>query len=238
MTAPDPTSPQSALDASRSTRRARAFGLAALAAGLLISLSGCNLVAPIGGVMENIKRDTPVEVLAEYEGLSGKSFAVVVLADRVIQAEYPEVVARLTIEIAERLKKETTATAYVPGKRMLQYQFDNPRWISMSAGDLGKALGVERLVYVELLDYRLNDPGNAYLWKGVARANVSVAEIDGSAPDDLRLRKPLAVRYPDDDGYGQQDMQRVLVNTELSRRMIDRVSWLFYKHEEKYDSKY
>lgn len=238
MTAPDPTPPQSVLNAPRPTHSARRVGLVALAAGLLISLSGCNLVAPIGGVMENIKRDTPVEVLAEYEGLSGKSFAVVVLADRVIQAEYPEVVARLTIEIAERLKKETTASAYVPGKRMLQYQFDNPRWVSLSPGELGKSLGVQRVVYVELLDYRLNDPGNAYLWKGIARATVGVAEVDGAAPDDLILRKPLSVRFPDDDGYGQQDMQRVFVNTELSRRMIDRVSWLFYKHEEKYDSKY
>ncbi len=238
MTAPDPTSRPPAPDVQPSDRRAGLASFAVLAAGLMLSLSGCNLVAPIGGVMENIKRDTPVEVLAEYEGLSGKSFAVVVLADRVIQSEYPEVVARLTIEIAERLKKETTATAYVPGKRMLQYQFDNPRWVSLSPGELGKALGVQRVVYVELLDYRLNDPGNAYLWKGIARATVGVSEVDGASPDDLVLRKPLSVRYPDDDGYGQQDMQRVLVNTELSRRMIDRVSWLFYKHEEKYDSKY
>lgn len=238
MTAPDPTSQPPVRNTRRRIRRATIPALAAIATGLLISLSGCNLVAPIGGVMENIKRDTPVEVLAEYEGLSGKSFAVVVLADRVIQSEYPEVVARLTIEIAERLKKETTATAYVPGKRMLQYQFDNPRWVSLSPGELGKALGVQRVVYVELLDYRLNDPGNAYLWKGIARATVGVSEVDGASPDDLVLRKPLSVRYPDDDGYGQQDMQRVLVNTELSRRMIDRVSWLFYKHEEKYDSKY
>lgn len=238
MTAPDPMSRPHAPDVQPSARRAGLASFALLAAGLMFSLSGCNLVAPIGGVMENIKRDTPVEVLAEYEGLAGKSFAVVVLADRVIQAEYPEVVARLTIEIAERLKKETTASAYVPGKRMLQYQFDNPRWVSLSAGELGKALGVQRVVYVELLDYRLNDPGNAYLWKGIARATVGVAEVDGAAPDDLVLRKPLSVRFPDDDGYGQQDMQRVFVNTELSRRMIDRVSWLFYKHEEKYDSKY
>lgn len=238
MTAPDPTSQSHARSFRRPIRRATFPTLAAISAGLLISLSGCNIVAPIGGIMENIKRDTPVEVLAEYEGLSGKSFAVVVLADRVIQSEYPEVVARLTIEIAERLKKETTATAYVPGKRMLQYQFDNPRWVSLSPGELGKALGVQRVVYVELLDYRLNDPGNAYLWKGIARATVGVSEVDGASPDDLVLRKPLNVRYPDDDGYGQQDMQRVLVNTELSRRMIDRVSWLFYKHEEKYDSKY
>lgn len=202
--------------------------------------SGCAVGVLIGGMAENARRDSNKDVEAEYLGLEGKSFAVIVNADRVIQSEYPAVVARVCMEVSERLAKQTNASGYIPGQRLLQYQFDHPRWTMMSPSELGKALGVQRLVYVDLTDYRLTDPGNSYIWKGIARANVGVAEIDGQLPDDLVSRKPIMVKFPDKDGYGRDDegMSAGLVNSALSKRLIDRVSWLFYKHEEKYYPEY
>lgn len=205
---------------------------------LCLSLAGCNIVAPIGGMLESARRQGTTDFDAEYAGLDGKTFAVVVVADRVIQAEHPAVIARFSTELAERLKKETQAKGYIPGQRMLQFQFDNPRWVAWGPGELGKKLGVDRLVYLELLEYRLVDPGNKYTWKGVCRASLSVAEIDGSSPDDYAYRKSLVVRYPDSDGYGPGEMKVELVNTVLTNRMIDRASWLLYKHTEKNDLKY
>jgi len=41
------------------------------------------------------------------------------------------------------------------------------------------------------------------------------------------------VKFPDKDGFTPQDMAEELVTTALSNRLIDRVSWLFYTHEEK-----
>ncbi len=205
--------------------------LAALAS--LAILGGCNFLAPIGGMMENARREGSTEIEAEYTGLDNKSFAVVVSADRVIQAEYPAVIARLTTEISERVAKETRATKYVPGKRMLNFQFENPRWSTWTPTELAKKLGVERIIFVDLDEYRLKDPGNRYIWKGLASASVRVSETDGRMGDDFVYRKTLLVRFPDKDGFTPQDMAEDLVTTALSNRLIDRVSWLFYTHEEK-----
>ncbi len=204
----------------------------ALACVMLLA-GGCNIFAPIGGMMENARREGSTEIEAEYTGLDEKSFAVVVSADRAIQAEHPAVLARLTTEISERIAKNTKAAKYVPGTRVLNFQFENPRWSTWTPSELAKKLGVERIVFVDVDEYRLKDPGNRYIWKGVAAASVRVSEADGRMGDDFAFRKTMQVTFPDKDGFTPQDMPEELVNTALSNRVIDRVSWLFYKHEEK-----
>jgi len=217
--------------ASFSARGGRWLLATALANVLLVG--GCNILAPIGGMMENARREGSTEIEAEYTGLDDKSFAVIVSADRAIQAEYPAVLARLTTEISERVSKQTKASKYVPGARILNFQFENPRWSTWTPSELAKKLGVERIIFVDVDEYRLKDPGNRYIWKGVASASVRVSETDGRMGDDFVFRKTLLVKFPDKDGFTPQDMAEELVTTALSNRLIDRVSWLFYTHEEK-----
>ncbi|CAN5767036.1 hypothetical protein BH11PLA1_BH11PLA1_04150 [soil metagenome] len=213
-----------------------AAGALALSAALL---PACNLLAPFGAIAENIHHESSTTYEPEYSGLKGKTFAVIVTADRATQAEYPAVVARFATLIAKRIKEyESGTTGFIPGERVLQYQFDHPRWVSMTYEDLGKTLGVDRLIIVEMLEYRLVDPGNKYLWKGLSRCNVGVVEVDSALPDDMAFRKAVTVNFPDTDGYSPADMSGDAVNTVLSNRMIDRVSWLFYTHDEANKIKY
>jgi hypothetical protein len=209
-----------------------------LALGLLASvpagLGGCFAGELAGGMIESYRRSSTKTVPAEYTGLSGKSYAVVVSADRMIQADHPEVVARLTVDIAERLKDRVGATGYVPGQSVLAWQFNQPRWVTMTHEQVAKSLGVERLIVVELTEYRLNDPGNEYVWQGVAAGTVAVVEVDGDYPEEFAFQKALRLRFPDKDGFGPADLPRAAVNTELTRRFVDRATWLFFDHEEKY----
>lgn len=201
--------------------------------------AGCTTVgALVGGMAESARRSGTSEVDAEYKGLAGKSFAVIVAADRIIQADFPDAVARLSTAIADRLRQNAGASGFVPGEQVLQWQYNNPRWSAMPVAQLAQELQVERLVYVDLIEYRLNDPGNAYLWSGLATANVGVIEADSSIPDDFAYQAQLTVRFPDEEGMGPAELPLAAVNTELARRMTDRVSWLFYKHEEPNELEY
>lgn len=198
-----------------------------------VAAPGCAIGELAGAMAESSRRQGSTTIEAEYSGLTGKSFAVVVMADRVIQADHAAVVARLTRDIADRLAKFAGGSAFVPGEDVLRYTFNYPRWSTMPPSELARALGVERLVVVELTEYRLNDPGNQYLWQGVAAGSVSVYEAESVVPDEQAYHKALQVKFPDRGGYGPADLPRAAVNTELSRRFIDRASWLFYRHDEK-----
>jgi hypothetical protein len=214
--------------------------------GLILSLtilSGCAIGMIVGGMADSAKRAGSHMVYAEYEGLNGKSFAVVVAVDRVIEGESPGLSSRLTGRIntmiaAAHSKMPEGATAAPRVDRLLKTLYNNPSWVAMSRGDVADMLGVDRLIVVDVAAYRLHDPGNSYIWSGVAAGTVSVYEADGPLPDDAAFEKAISVSFPDGTGYMVTDLPFDAVNTELSNRFANRVAWLFFDHEEPNEIKY
>jgi hypothetical protein len=214
--------------------RAIALVFLSIAIGML---QGCAGLGFIGAMSESYKRSSKRWVEAEYTGLEEKSWAVAVSASRGIQGEFPDVVPWMTHKSAERLVANQAiigASSYVPADKVLRYQYENPRWVAMPKGELARALGVQRLIFVELVEYRLSEPGNQYLWAGLATGTVNVYEADGPAPDEIAFQKPIRVGFPDKLGFGPGDIHASVVATALGTRFLDRVTWLFYRHEEPY----
>lgn len=214
-----------------SARVARLLLLAALAA----PLQACQIA---GVIADTYQRTGSSEVYAEYEGLDGKSFAVFIAADRVIQAQAPRLVPRLTTAITAQLVANTGATGYVPAPLVLDYQYSNPSWPARTYSKLGEDLGVDRIIFIDLYEHRLNERGNSYLWQGVIAGNLGVSEIDGAFPDDFAYTKGVSVRFPDDEGYGPDDYTAQQITAVLERRFTNRCAWLFYDHEEDNDIEY
>ncbi|RMH12144.1 MAG: hypothetical protein D6695_07550 [Planctomycetota bacterium] len=222
--------------------------LARLATLLIISqtlsvLPGCALGTLIGGMAASARRHGSHTVYAEYEGLKGKSFAVVVAADRVIDAEH----AGLTTRLMERINNSIArAHAQMPDgavaaprvDRLLKVLYNNPQWTALPRKDVADMLGVDRLIVVDLAVYRLHEPGNAHLWNGVAAGSVSVIEADSPVPDEAVFERAITVSFPDGTGYSVNDIPYEAVNTELSNRFANRVAWLFFDHEEPNEIKY
>ncbi len=237
-----PTNPP--LDRSRIPPPRRRVPMAAIALTLMVGaaalpLAGCEA---IGFMAESYKRGSTREVKGEYRGLEGKSFAVVVTADRMIEADHPGIIDRLTAKITERLSTPTnvpTPSGFVPPTQVLRYLYDNPSWPARPLSELGQGLGnVQRLVYVELNEYRLHDPGNPYEWDGVASATMSVLELDGATPDDFAFEKPITVKFPGKKGVDSSQLSSGAVTSALSLRLVDRLTWLFYDHREPYYPEY
>lgn len=207
--------------------------LALTAMALSISqLSGCIVGAAIGGMAESYKRTGSTEIEAEYEGLTGKSFAVVVSAERVIEGNNPGISARINQRVNDRIIQNAGAAFAIPSADLLTVLYNTPQWPAMTRGEVAEMLGVERLVVVELVEYRLNEPGNKYIWDGSASCVVSVYESDSPFPDDPVFEKAIRVSFPDTSGLMRTEIPEAAVNTELANRITNRVSWLFYTHEE------
>lgn len=218
----------------RQTLRGRLTGvlLAISAAGMM---QGCIVGAAIGGMAESARRTGTTKVPADYVGLRGKSYAVVVAVDRLTQAQHPGLVARITTGVNDRLalpENGVGASAFIPSVDLLNVLYETPQWPAMPPGEVAAMLGVDRLIMVELYDYQLHEPGNRYVWDGVASGNVTVYETDSGIPDDPVYEKAIRVTFPDGTGFMAADIPESGVTSELSRRFINRVAWLFYDHEE------
>lgn len=198
----------------------------------LTQMSGCIVGAAIGGMAESYHRTGSSEIEAEYEGLIGKSFAVVVSADRVIEGNNPGISARINQRVNDRIIQNAGAAFAIPSADLLTVLYNTPQWPAMTRGEVAEMLGVERLIVVELVEYRLNEPGNKYIWDGSASCVVSVYESDSPFPDDPVFEKAIRVSFPDTSGLMRTEIPEAAVNTELANRITNRVSWLFYTHEE------
>jgi hypothetical protein len=195
------------------------------------TLAGCAIAGVAAVAGKAISETGTRKVQAEYTGLAGKSFAVVVAADRTIQADTPGLVEFLTIKITQRLHDHAAAAAFVPPADVLEYLFRNPAWTAKPLDELARDLGVERLVYIDMYEYRLHEPGNAYEWDGVAAGRVAVVETE-SPLGTYAFDRLVRVRFPGKAGFDRESLSRQVVNTGLAQRFIDRASWLFYTHEE------
>lgn len=209
--------------------------VAAIAAAAALGGGGCEF---IGFMAASAEREGSHEVKAKYTGLQGKTFAVVVSADRSIQADHPDLVITITREISRRLAESAGASGIYPADEVLAYQFRYPNWVTKTPEELAKEFGVDRLISVDLAEYNLTDPGNPYIWAGVAIGTVSVTETDGPTPSMFSFREAVRVGFPDDTGVSPLEMPRDTVKLELTRRFVQRSAWLFFDHEEKNIIKY
>jgi len=202
----------------------------------ILPLGGCF----IGGMVENARRDGTIkrDVEAEYDGLKGKSVAVVVSCDRTILADFPTITNEITTRMHNRLNTAGAAGSHSDTDQLLAYLYNRPGWQTRPLGELAKELKVQRLIFVDLQDFRLREPGNTWLWEGVAAGSVSVVEADGPAPDDFAFSRTIRVTFPDDQGQGPAQLSGQVVASELLRRFCERSTWLFFKHEEEYYIKY
>jgi len=205
------------------------------AVGTMGVLQGCIIGTAIGGMAESARRTGSTEFPADYSGLQGKSYAVVVAVDRLTQAQHPGLVARLTSGVNDRLahpENGVGASAFIPSVDLLNVLYQTPQWPAMPPGEVAEMLGVERLIMVELFDYQLHEAGNRYVWNGVAAGAVTLYESDSGIPDDPVYERSIRVTFPDGTGFMAADIPQSGVTSELSRRFINRVAWLFYVHEE------
>ncbi|MFG0283923.1 MAG: hypothetical protein ACF8R7_05830 [Phycisphaerales bacterium JB039] len=202
---------------------------------VLAGAGGCALFGAAGVIAQEARRNQTIVVQPLFDGLEGKSFAVVVEAPQTLEMTYPETVPRVTIAVAERLREHSGATAYVPGDVSLAVVRNRPGLLMRSYTDVAEALdGVERLVWIRLDEFRLHDAGNRYLWNGVASGSVMVIDAESMLDDDIIFEKAIRVTYPDISGVSRDDQNEAEVGFELLRRFINRASWPFYAHEERH----
>lgn len=207
-------------------------------ATVTFALGGCAVGYLIGGMASSAERTGSTTFEPEYTGLEGKTYAVVAWADRSTQSQYPALVPNLIQRVDLRLAEEANASGHVPGDEVTQYLANHPQWVAWPRSRLADELDVDRIVLVEINEFRTNEHGNEYLWDGLGWATVSVVERGSSGSDAEAFRKEIRVRFPDARGYGPSEISRDGVASTLLKRIIDRAAWLFYTHDEPNAIKY
>jgi hypothetical protein len=215
------------------TLRRACLPIAAVA--LLASAGGCGMFGIASKVGEAIESEKKVEVLAKYKGLENKTVAVIVNADRGTLYEYPTVVPQVAGNIATAIKQHVSGAQVLDWRESLAWCYRTPSWTTLPLGQIVEDLGVERVVYVDLYEFRLNPPGNRWIWEGVAAANVSILEKGSLDPDTAAEEFSVVVKFPDMKDLSRESAREADIQLGLIARFMQTATKLFYDHiEDKY----
>ncbi len=216
----------------------RVTGLISLAIAVCL-LGGCAIAHLAGAMGQNFEYQKQIEVLPKYEELQGRNCAVVVDADMVTLHEYPTLVSKVTSGVTLRLARDVPEVRMLSPDDIVAWQWRTPQWNAMAFGDLAASLGVDRIVFIDIYEYRLNPPGNRWLWEGTCAANVSVIERDGFDPDSFADTFSITSNFPTISGVDRSGATPGQIEMGLLSDFIKRTAWLFYTHlEPKYPDKY
>ncbi|MHC4414768.1 MAG: hypothetical protein ACYS0G_05745 [Planctomycetota bacterium] len=211
---------------------------AVIVAGLPV-LVGCAVGKLLGGMAQNYEYNLLIEVHPAYDGLENKTVAVAVDADLATLYEHPNLALTVAANVSRDIGTNVPGVTVVPVALVADWQFRTPQWNAMPYGDVAKALKVDRVVYIDLYEYRLNPRGNQWLWEGICAANVGLIESDAIDPDSYVETFNVESSFPDEKGVARHEANAAQIQTGLLARFVERTGWLFYRHlEPKHPDKY
>ena len=211
------------------------FGAAAATA----TLGGCAVGHLLGGMMQNYEYGLLIETHPAYVGLENKTVAVVVSADLATLHENPQLALTIAANVSRGIRRNVPGTRVLPAAVVANWQFRTPHWEAMPYGELAEGLKVDRVVFIDVAEYRLHPYGNQWLWEGVCAAEIGVIERDGIDPDSYVESFSIDSLFPREKGVGRDSATRVQIETGLLAQFIEKTVWLFHKHlEPKYPDKY
>ena len=205
-----------------------------------LGLAACGVGGIIAKAGEAIEVEKKVEVLAKYRGLENKTVAVVVNAERSVLYEYPTVVPNVAGNVAAGIKEHVSGAQVLDWRESLAWCYRTPSWTTLPLGTVAEELGVDRVVVVDLFEFRLNPPGNRWIWEGMAGANVGIVERDSLDPDGFAEEYSITVKFPDGRAMelSRESASEQQIQLGLVAKFTQTVTKLFYEHlEDKYPNK-
>lgn len=208
-------------------------GLLAAALLAVASAGGCSVIA-----WTATQFAPPQKVKALYHPPQGKT--VLVFVDDVRDPVSYELIKRdLTEEVNKQLIEHKLAAQAVSYERLLEVVGQNKNFNQLRVVDVGKAVGADLVLYVEITKFRLKEAPGTALWDGQLVTSVRWVSTTASTPDEARL---WPKDHPGASGYDlpavgmpTKEDPSLSYGSELSKnlatRMADQIGKLFYDYE-------
>ncbi len=194
-----------------------------LLAGLLVV--GCG---PGRSVTQKV-----IDVKGQYLDLPNRSVAVVVSMSDYAEFNHPNAKRMITEEIARRIQTNVPGVTLTSPGEVLKWQRNNPYWTTRPPSMLIKQLKVDRLILVEIGEYRTHEPGDKHVLRGVIAASVNIVEAEADDPDNFGASFTKNTMYPEpgESKIGRVGDDEAFIETRTQIRFCETAAGLFYDHQ-------
>ncbi len=165
-----------------------------LICGLLFCSSGCAALAVAGNAI-------PVTVHARYAGLANHSAGIMVWADKGVLIDWGTLQIDLATAVQNKLQtaktEETKGVSWPwPPQSIVKYVRDHPAVESDPAVEIAPRLQVQRLIYVEVQQFRTRSETALELFRGQATVTLSVIEVENGKGKVAYTEDNIRATYP------------------------------------------
>lgn len=196
---------------------------------LAAMVPGCGPLAWIAQGAAGGKRT--YQVKAQYLGLANQKVAVMVAADEYTLFQAPGAPLKVSRAVSAKIATHVPGVEIVPPQEVIDFQLKHPYWSAVPYSELTEDLGVDRIVLIDLIEYRTHEPGNAHVWQGVITGEVGVVEARGEDPDNFAFSTVVRARFPQDSAIGLVNSDDQTIELGMLVTFARDAAGLFYDHE-------
>eukprot|EP00752_Nemacystus_decipiens_P013554 g12012.t1 len=174
-----------------------------------------------------------IDVQAQYLDLANRSVAIVVSMSDYTEFKHPDAKQMIAEEMTQRIQANVPGVTLTRPSEIIAWQKENAYWATRPPSMLIQQLKVERLVLVEIGEYRTHEPGDMHVLRGVISANINIIEAEAADPDNFGASFTKNVMYPEPGsskiGRVGEDEKLIEVRTQI--RFCESAAGLFYDHQ-------
>lgn len=205
------------------TSRLASAALAVVAATAAALLGGCLLPLTLGEMLFPKSRVKPLFELPE------KKTMLVFPDDLHRRVNYPPVKRAVARKLNEMIVDKRLALAVVDYDKLTDLRSAEPEFNRLSVATIGRKLGADLVIYVDITEFSLRDSPVGTLWRGRFGGKVRVVDVqqgrlwpDESAGHPVRVFEPTTENSS--ETYGAE------LSRKLATRLAEEICGLFTSH--------
>lgn len=193
--------------------------------------TGCNLIS-LPFVL--FAPEPTKKVSAEFTHLKGKRVLILVWAEQATLYEYQHVQVEIASHVRYYLKEKFKDLKVVAPSEVDRYMKRHPDWATEHPGRVGAHFKADLVIMLELMEFTTREPDSPSLFRGRARARVTMYDLTGEdeMPKGVAL-KPAEAVYPPDRPIGVLRADDRIIRAETYKEFGRAVARKFYEHEVK-----
>ena len=194
----------------------------------LFALPGCNYVVLLGYLIGG-----PPSIEPDFDSMTNKSMtdkdvtvAVVCYAPTELKWDFDKIDRELSRYVSQRLGMHQIK--FVNPTRVQAWLDQNPDWDK--AEEIGEALDVAYVIYIDLHKYSLFEENSQNLYRGNAEAIVSVYEMDDDGHGEKVYSKEILSVYPIQMPRSTGEVSYTTFKRQYLSRLSEEIGRLFYEY--------
>ncbi len=191
---------------------------------VFLGLTGC-------AAMMQPEKKVMVDVAGEYLELTHQRVAVMVAADAHTLYAYPDAPLHMVKAVTGQIAGNAPDVTNTVPDQVIRFQKENPYWTNLRYSELIKKMAVDKIVLIDVVEYRTHEPGNTHVWHGLITANIGVIDASAADPDNFAYYNTVSVRFPDKSTVGVVDADDESIQLGMLLLFSRKAGGLFYDHQ-------